>query len=454
MNKVAGRAGITLLIALALLAGFGFFLAEYFTQAGDWAVFKGSPHVYNGSNIGCGLTTDRDGVLLLNLAGDRTYAADEVLRRATVHWVGDRKGSVSAPALSHYASELAGYDLLSGLYSYGRTGGTAKLTLSAKVQAAAQAAMKNYRGTVAVYNYKTGELLCAVTTPNYDPDNIPEIDENDPGQYEGVYVNRFTQSVYIPGSIFKIVTLAAALEHIPDVEERTFRCEGSYQIGGEAITCEAVHGKQSLKQAFCNSCNCAFAQLVELIGKEDLQRYVEQFEITQPVEFDGITTAAGTFEGGEAALYNAAWSGIGQYTDQINPCAFLKFVGAIASGGKATEPYLVGSITAGGIKTYSAKTRTDKRIMSEATANTVAAYMANNVQTKYGSENFPGLTVCAKTGTGEVGGDKKPNAMLAGFVEDEQYPLAFVVVAEDAGYGAKVCIPIISQVLEACKQAF
>lgn len=454
MNKVAGRAGITMLIALALLIGFGFFLGEYFTQAGDWVVFKGSPHVYNGSNIGCGLTTDRDGVLLLNLSGNRTYAADEVLRRATVHWVGDRKGSVSAPALSNYASELTGYDLLSGLYSYGRTGGTAKLTLSAKVQAEAYEAMGDYRGTVAVYNYKTGELLCAVTTPNYDPDNIPQIDENDPGEYEGLYVNRFTQSVYIPGSIFKIVTLAAALESIPDAQKLTFRCSGSYQIGVDTVNCESVHGKQSLKQAFCNSCNCAFAQLVEKLGKENLQQYVEQFRVTEPVRFDGITTASGTFEAGQAAMYHAAWSGIGQYTDQINPCAFLKFVGAIAAGGKGVEPYLVGSITADGMKTYAAKAKTDQRIMSEATADTVASYMANNVQTKYGSENFPGMTVCAKTGTGEVGGNKKPNAMLAGFVEDEQYPWAFIVAVEDAGYGAKVCIPIISRVLEACKQAF
>lgn len=454
MNKVAGRAGITLLLVFALLLGFGFFLAEYVTQAGDWVAFKGSPHVYNGSNIGCGLTTDRNGVLLLDLAGQRTYAADEVLRRATVHWVGDRKGSVSAPALSHYASELAGFDLLSGVYAYGRTGGTAKLTLSAQLQAEAQAAMAGYRGTVAVYNYKTGELLCAVTTPNYDPDNIPVINEADPGEYEGLYVNRFTQSVYIPGSIFKIVTLAAALEHDPSVEDMRFLCEGTYLVAGEPITCESVHGKQDLKTAFCNSCNCAFAQLVQWMGKDVLQRYVEQFGVVESVSFDGITTASGTFEGGTAASYNAAWSGIGQYTDQVNPCAFLQFVGAVASGGNPTTPYLVGSITADGMRTYTAKTRTGGRIMSEATAEKVGAYMRNNVRTKYGDENFPGLSVCAKTGTGEVGGDKKPNAMLAGFVEDEQYPLAFVVAVEDGGYGSKVCIPIISRVLEGCKSVF
>lgn len=452
MNKVAARARITAVIAIVLLVGFGLFLVEYFSQASKWATSRYSPHLYNGSNIGCGLTVDRDGVLLLDLAGERTYSTDETLRKATVHWVGDRNNAVSAPALSHYAQAMSGYDLLSGVYDYNRTGGTAQLTLSARVQAAALEAMGDYRGTVAVYNYKTGELICAVTTPNFDPDNVPVFDEEAPGEYEGLYLNRFTQTAYIPGSIFKIVTLAAALESVPDVEEMTFQCEGSYLVAGEPVTCEKGHGKQSLKQAFCNSCNCAFAQLVEIMGKETLQQYVEQFEVTQPVSFDGITTVSGTFEGGSAAAYNAAWSGIGQYTDQVNPCAFLKFVGAIAAGGSGVDPYLVDRITAGGTETYRAETESAGRIMSESTAKTVAAYMRNNVQTKYGSENFPGLTVCAKTGTGEVGGSKKPNAMLAGFVEDEQYPLAFIVAVEDGGYGVKVCIPIISQVLAACKE--
>ena len=78
-------------------------------------------------------------------------------------------------------------------------------------------------------------------------------------------------------------------------------------------------------------------------------------------------------------------------------------------------------------------------------------YLQNNVQSKYGAENFPGLTVGAKTGTGEVGGEKKPNAMLSGYVADENLPLAFVVCVEDAGYGRAVCIPMISKVLAAAQ---
>jgi peptidoglycan glycosyltransferase len=70
------------------------------------------------------------------------------------------------------------------------------------------------------------------------------------------------------------------------------------------------------------------------------------------------------------------------------------------------------------------------------------------VTVKYGADNFPGLNVGAKTGTGEVTG-KKPNAMFAGFVDDSKYPLAFIACVEDAGYGKTVCIPIVSKVLAA-----
>ena len=61
------------------------------------------------------------------------------------------------------------------------------------------------------------------------------------------------------------------------------------------------------------------------------------------------------------------------------------------------------------------------------------------------------MTVCAKTGTGEVGGDMRPNATFAGFVRNEKYPFAFIVAVEDGGYGSTVCIPIISRILGACK---
>lgn len=453
MNRIAGRAGIVILLCILLLAGFVFFLCEFVAESGQWVMFSGSPHVYNGGNLDCGVVTDRNGTLLLDMRGERIYAADELLRKSVVHLLGDRYGSVSAPMLPSFAPEIVGYDLLNGVYNYGGNSGVVKLTLDSAVQKTALEALGDYKGTVAVYNYKTGQLLCAVSTPAYDPDDVPNIETDTTGKYEGMYINRFTQSTYIPGSIFKIVTMAAALETIPDIEERSFACTGSCTIGSDVVICDDTHWDQTLKMAFRNSCNCAFAEIALELGGETLEQYARQFGVTDSITFDGITTAAGNFEAADAADVNVAWSAIGQYNDQTNPCTFLAFVGAIANEGKGVLPYLVDKITVGDSTTYSARQQKSDRIMSAATAKKLTEYMAFNVEDKYGSENFGGMTACAKTGTAEVGGDKKPNAMLAGFVTDEEYPLAFIVCVEDAGYGKTVCVPIANRVLSACRDS-
>ncbi|MBP3674243.1 MAG: penicillin-binding protein [Oscillospiraceae bacterium] len=451
MNRVSRRASAVLLLVLVLVGGLGFFIYEYVTQADEWVVSAGSPHVYNSTNIGCGQVVDRAGAMLLDLTASRVYAEDQTVRKATLHWLGDRKGQISAPAVSYYAKEMTGYDMIDGLYSYSGADGLAVLTLSSDIQSIALQALGDRKGTIGVYNYKTGEILCAVTSPTYDPDNVPDIEADTSGAYDGIYLNRFTQSAYVPGSIFKIVTTAAALECVPDILDKTFTCTGSYEYGVDKVTCEKAHGKLTLKSALANSCNCAYAQIVGLIGEDNMVKYVKQFQVTEPVQFDGIKTASGNYDVSDAAAVELAWSGIGQYTDLINPCRYMTFMGAIAGGGTAAEPYLVSQVSVGEDITYTAKTTNSKRIMSENVAQTLRNYMRNNVETVYGAGNFPGLTVCAKSGTSQLGGGQTSNAMFAGFVADEEYPLAFIVVVENGGYGSSTCVPILSKVLSACK---
>ena len=451
MNNVASRALIVLVLVAVLIGGTIFFAVDYGMNGKDWVMTSGSPHIYQKNGVGRGVVTDADDTILLTLNENRTYSSSSVIRKSTLHWVGDRSGNISSAILTQYASEIAGYDPLGGTYRFGDEAGQLKLTLNAQVQAAALEAMGRYKGTIAVYNYETGEIIFAVTTPTYDPDNVPDIAGDTTGAYDGVYVNRFLKSAYTPGSIFKIVTLATALECLPGVESQTFTCTGTVQYGVDKVTCERAHGEQTLKEAFCNSCNCAFGELTLQIGKDRMQRYVQRFGLTESIAFDGLTTTKGNFEVSNAVDQELAWSGIGQYTDLINPCAFVRFVGAIGNGGVLSKPHVVSEITIGKSKTYSAKISEAERIMSTSTAETLAAYMNNNVVNKYGANNFPGLYVCAKSGTGEVGGGKRPNAMFAGFVEDATLPLAFIVCIEDGGYGAQVCIPVLSRVLAACK---
>lgn len=451
MNRITKRTWIMGLFLLTLLGGLLVFVWEYATEAESWVSFSGSPHLYNSSNIGCGTITDRSGNLLLDISQGRTYSDDINTRKSTLHWLGDRKGFISASTVSTYAASMVGYDLINGVYNASGEGGNARLTLSAKVQNAALEAMGNRKGTVGVYNYKTGEILCALTTPTYDPENVPDIENDTTGAYDGVYLNRFLQSAYVPGSIFKIVTLSAALDCVPGIEDMTFPCRGKLEYGTEAVTCEKAHGTQTLKQAFANSCNCAFAQIAEKVGKNNMVKYVKQFEVTQKLSFDGSTTAAGNYDISNTAPVSFAWSCIGQHSDLVNPARYMTFMGAIAGDGVAAEPHLMAVVTNGGDITYEAKTRETDRLMSKEVADTVAEYMRNNVKSVYGDGNFGGLPVCAKSGTSQLGGDQKSNAMFAGFVDSEQYPLAFIVVVENGGYGSHTCVPVISKVLSACK---
>ena len=271
--------------------------------------------MYSSTNIGVGTVVDRSGKILLDMGTERTYSDSAATRKSTLHWLGDREGKISASAISHYAGAMVGFDRINGIYNASDEPGTAVLTLSAQVQNAALEAMNGRKGTVAVYNYETGEILCALTTPTYDPEQVPDIEGDTSGKWEGAYLNRFIQSTYVPGSIYKVVTTAAALDSVPDIQNMTFRCTGKVEYGSGSniatVTCESVHGNLDLKTALAKSCNCAFAQIAELIGRTSMQNHVEAFQITESVKFDGVTTARGNYNitgAGAASFAIAAWN--------------------------------------------------------------------------------------------------------------------------------------------------
>ena len=452
MKKVSGRAIFPLILAIVLLAGTVLLCVRYFAKADEWVTFSGSPHVYTGVNLDGGVVNDRDGTLLLDSTDGRTYSADAVTRTATMHLLGDRYGYIQAPLLGSFADDMIGFDKINGLYGAEGTEANAALTLSAAAQTAAYQALGNYHGTVGVYNYKTGEILCAVTSPSYDPDNMPDVDADTSGAYDGVYVNRFFQAAYTPGSIFKIVTLAAAIETVPDWENLTFTCEGKTIIGGQEIICEGVHGTITLKQALAHSCNVAFGELAGKVGTKALMEYAEKLGLSESFECDGIPVKAGTVDLKDADAGDLAWAGIGQYTDQVNALTFMRAMGRIAGGGTGAVPYLMAKITRGEKTAYEAKTETSSRALKAETAAKLTEYLRNNVATMYGDWQFGGLNVCAKSGTAEHEGETA-DAMFAGFCVDENCPLAFVVFVENGGSGSAVAAPIAAKVLQVCAAA-
>lgn len=174
MRKIEQRALICRILALLLAAGLGLFLIRYFQSAGDWVSSAFNRHLYNSAGqLAAGTVLDRDGDVLTSVEdGRRTYYEGETVRKATLHAVGDPRGSIGTGALSAFADRLTGYNLLNGAFGAGR-GGELYLTLDARYNYEAYRALNGRRGTVAVYNYKTGEILCMVSAPSYDPLNIP-----------------------------------------------------------------------------------------------------------------------------------------------------------------------------------------------------------------------------------------------------------------------------------------
>jgi len=436
MDRIGKRAKALVLLVVLLLGGWGVFVGEYLWRGERWAAAEGNPHDYKY------MATDANGVLLRDTANG-IYADNGSLRRSVVHWVGDRDGKIRPAVMERFRGKLVGFHPVTGIYSSGDPG-VATLTLLSKVQIAAMEAMDGHSGTVAVYNYKTGALLCAVSTPGIDPDG-PD------GTGEGRFMNRFMQGVYTPGSIFKTVTAGAALTYLPDILQQQFQCTGKVEYGNTAVTCEKVHGKMDLYGAMRESCNCAFASIAEQLGAKRLQAFADQCGVTDSLMLDGVATAQGNVSLDGASSVELAWAGIGQHEDLVNPARFLTFMGAVANGGVGCRPYIMEKITKADRVVHRASQKKEKRCMSRTVATQLQKILRNNVKNKYGDENFPGLSVCAKTGTAQVGNGKKPTAMLAGFVSDKAYPLAFIVTVEEGGYGRTTCIPIIAKVLSACR---
>lgn len=450
MKSIAKRTFFCLILACFLLFGVLTFVIRYFLYADRWVSFTGSPHVYTNGRLDTGEILDRSGTVLYSSEKKQAYAESQTVRRATLHLLGDKAGNIPARVLRAYASRLFGYDKLNGTAAMETSGGKLRLTVSAQVQAIAMQAMNGRKGAVGVYNYKTGEILCAFSGPTFDPLDPPDLEtDNEDGRWDGVYIYRFFHAAYTPGSIFKLTTLAAALDQLPGLREETFTCTGERIINGQRISCTKAHGEQSLRDALANSCNCAFSEIALRMGKDALSAQAEAERLTESIELDGITTSRGKFDLSGAADNDLASAAVGQYTDLVNPCQYMVFMGAIGGGGRAAEPYLVSRAESGGKESYAAKTRETPRMLSDEAAETLKELMRHNVQKMYASVDIPGAEVCAKSGTAEVGSDAN-TATFAGFIDSEKYPLAFIVIVEEGGAGSSTCAPIARDVLQAC----
>lgn len=445
MKRTLKRSWLIFIVVIAFLCGLCFLVVETVLNASDWVDQPYNGHISGaGGLIQAGKITDRNGTTLAqSVDGKRVYHKNKQIRKSLLHVVGDDSLNISTAVQSRFRSELTGYSFIWGLdmpQSF-RHGHDMELTVDAKTCKAAYEKLKQYdSGACVVYNYDTGEILCSVSTKTYDPNSPPKITKKNEEEYEGVYLDNTLSSTYTPGSIFKIVTAAAAVENIPDIWDRTWDCAGRENIGGNDITCVGSHGHVNLKQAFGHSCNIVFAELAVELGEKKMNDMAKKMGINASFNISGVDTKKGHFDISKADKNQLAWAGVGQYTDAVNPTQMAILCGAIAKGGTPVNPYIISGNT-GSILTDIGLTKTGaagKNMISASTAEKLGELMRYAVVNDYGDTMFGGLKMCAKTGTGETvkGESEKNDGWMIGYCKDSKYPLAFAcVVRGSSQYG-------------------
>lgn len=402
-----------------------------------------------------GRILDRNGVVLAETVeqpdGSFVRHYPDAFAPNTVGYHSSRYGSSGAEAAGDRV--LRGVDertsirgLFEDLLHIRKEGDDVRLTLDAELQRAAEAAMGDGPGALVALDPQDGDILAMVSTPSFDP-NVPIDDQfealtNDPAS---PLLNRATQGLYTPGSTFKTVTLAAALEAGLVTPEDAAECPARIEVLDFPVTSNnEPPGKRTrtVADAYAYSCNTYFAQLGIELGEERLTEMARALGLLDPVPFE-LPTVAGTlattpdFLGSDQSL---AVTAFGQGELQLTPLHLALVAAAAANDGMVPKPHLLTS-------TDSEEWR---RAMSPEAAADLASIMEYGVQAGWASTAaVPGISVAGKTGSAEVEPGASSHAVFIAFAPVDDPQIAVAVLKERAGAGSREAGPVAKAVIEA-----
>ena len=429
MRKLEKRSLICVLLAMLLFFGLVYYVFKVFINGEEWATFEGNMLIYTEGQINRGSVYDRNGVLLLDCSEEGIIFNDNSnIRKALVHTTGDIYGNVSTGLLNSNKGKLIGYDFINGIYTNGGDGEDVVLTLDANACKVAYESLGYRNGTVGVFNYKTGEILCMVSKPSFDPNYLTSSDS--------AYFNTFLQGTVVPGSTFKVVTTIAAIENIEDLDNFSYNCDGS-----SSINCTYNHGVVDFYEALAKSCNGAYGEITNELGADVMYEYVDKLGLTNSYKIEGIDTKESNFVFSDD-YNNLAWAGIGQHMDNVNPLSMMVLMGAIANDGEGVNPYFIKDEDV-----FNNNIISLGNFISIETAEEVEKMLKNNVEVTYGVNNYKGLDLYAKSGTAEADGQTVPNGLFTGYIKNEGYPYAFFVFVEEGGSGSSSAGSVVRNVL-------
>ena len=341
------------------------------------------------------------------------------------------------------------------------------------------------RATGIIMNVNTGAILAMATAPTFDPNSPYELDFlseerlassgllSGSDEYKKrknellleMWQNKPVSTLYEPGSTFKIVTSAMALDlGVTNPKDASFFCGGSYSpVKGVRISCwrKIGHGSGfTYSHGLQQSCNCAMMQVVSRIGSENFYRYFKGFGLLERTGIDLPSEANSIFHTlSGLGTVELATSSFGQRF-KVTPLQELTAIAAVANGGYLVTPHLIDRLTDDAGKTvYQYEPEVKRQVVSNDSAHAVAAMLEEGVSGTGASRNAyaAGYRIAAKTGTSEKldKADENGNFSLrigscVGFAPFDAPEIAMIIVVDEpttAHYGATVAAPYISRMM-------
>ena len=332
------------------------------------------------------------------------------------------------------------------------------LTLDETIQYIVERELKNVvqeqdavGATAIVMNVKTGSVLGMANYPDYNPNDYGSVDSS-------LWSNFAVNGLYEPGSTFKILTTAMALEERVTTLNEGFYCAGYQYIGKMKMRCHkaAGHGAESFTQGVANSCNPVFVEVSRRLGMEKFYDYLEGFGMTQPTGIDLPGEADSLIVPEKSAVpYDLAAMAIGQ-SNAFTPMQMITAISAVANGGQLMKPYIVEKIVdPDGNIVQERHPEVVRQVISEQTAREVWAALETVVSSGTGKQGqIEGYTVAGKTGTAEkvANGTYSSARMVsfAGFAPADNPQIACLVIVDEPNdaHGGSTAGPVFQNIME------
>ncbi|MDY4691489.1 MAG: FtsW/RodA/SpoVE family cell cycle protein [Atopobiaceae bacterium] len=381
---------------------------------------------------------------------DGTYVRDYPegsLAAHTVGYLSTRYGATGVEAsmndtLTGHADYSNWLSALNSLAGIDTPGNSVVLTINSKIQAAAEQALSGRVGAIVVMDPSTGAVLAKASAPTFSYANIGDLIASDDGT--GALLDRTTQALYAPGSTFKALTLAAALDSKAYTLDSQVEAPAKLDIGGAKVTNDhnADYGTISLQKALAYSSNTAFGQIANGVGADRLVSYADAFGFGTSLGQDFSCKSSLMPDPKEMTEWETAWAGcgqpVGQHDSPAGPQAttmqMAVIAATLANNGIVMDPYVVDHVLSPeGVTTTSTKPHSLGQAVEGGTATELKKAMLDVVESGTGTgAQVQGVKVAGKTGTAQVS-DSVINSLFIGFAPYDKPTLAIAICVEGNG---------------------